>query len=68
MHRQRMWIAVDGLPLYFVAEKDGCGARRPEFFGKENQGTSADTHPYTRPHLRWGCWLLHLTEKEDHYG
>lgn len=34
MNRRRMWNVTDGLPLCFIAEKDGCGARQPEFFGK----------------------------------
>ena len=34
MHQWRMWNAVDGLPLCFVAEKDGCGARQPKFSAK----------------------------------
>ena len=70
MQPWQMWTAIVGLPLGLIAEKGGCGARQPEFFGKKNQSLHADTHPYTRPHLRWGSWLLKniSIETEDYYG
>ena len=47
MHQWRLWNAMDGLPLCFIAEKDGCGARQPKFSAKDVRYICRHTSPYS---------------------